>query len=444
MLNLCDKSNLMNQVNRPSDIAAVILFCFVFIMPLCGTMSLLGFLGLFQVTFLAYVLIVYRKEFKSSISTYKDKNPYLMSLFMLWLLLTFISYILVMSTTELVWQIVGASARQFYIVGQTFFILALTLFLRVRGIELYRLFLVMAIGLMCILCFLLWLYNTEAYHDEWLWFFDPLLVVHMRDLGNIATVIAVTILTIYLLNTHYNHFQNFVLLLVLLTTWTFLLWSGGRMAVFSAAIVSLLILVMALTISKVSFYRVLLAFTFVMLSILLVEPISVFDWNGLTRSVATINIQSAESIVNDPAVINGLTTGRSTMWLMSISATMDSPIFGLGPYGYFFIPERTYGDQPHNLLVQFFVEWGIAGTLIVLLLLSGVGLAVLRQIVRAFSSRDQNYTCAVATVLVLTVHGLTGGTYFNVQPMFCLTLGFAGICLGPNYLVRSQSIKKAA
>ena len=58
--------------------------------------------------------------------------------------------------------------------------------------------------------------------------------------------------------------------------------------------------------------------------------------------------------------------------------------FGLGPQGYWYMPNRIRGIQPHNSFLQFVLEWGVVGSAIFLFLLARAffrGLAV--HIIRA-------------------------------------------------------------
>ena len=100
-----------------------------------------------------------------------------------------------------------------------------------------------------------------------------------------------------------------------------------------------------------------------MLFLGLSQQVSLFEWNGFHRHLTPIEKPITTTELSN---INQISTGRSEMWALSLQAMSASPWFGLGPYGYFFIENRSYGDQPHNFLIQFLVEWGVIGTLLLL------------------------------------------------------------------------------
>ena len=84
------------------------------------------------------------------------------------------------------------------------------------------------------------------------------------------------------------------------------------------------------------------------------------------------------------------------------------------------------GDQPHNLVLQFVLEWGVVGSAIFLALLAYAffrGLAA--HIVRAGREVDLAALSAGSVIVALTVHALVDGTYFHPQPSFYLALAFA-------------------
>ncbi|NRB38929.1 MAG: O-antigen ligase family protein [Pseudomonadales bacterium] len=318
----------------------------------------------------------------------------------------------------------------------------MAILLRTMGIRLMHVLLLMCLGLLVMFIFMIWLYQTEATHDSWIWFFNPLLIVHIRDLGNVAVAAALTLAVQFLFTQQTGIIKQGLYLFSLCIVCTFILWTGGRMAVFSSCFTLMLILVLAGLYKVISVQSALCIFLALIVSFYLVDLVAVFDWNGITRSSSTVSVVQ-QVATSGTGSLNQLSTGRWHMWSMSLKAMSESPIFGLGPYGYYFIPERTYGDQPHNLVVQFLVEWGIAGTFTVLMLLVGLAGKSLKALPQAFRSKDKDYIVSVSIVFALTLHALTGGTYFNVQPMYCLTLGFSGLCFSA-YIAKPLGNKKSA
>lgn len=417
-----------------------VFLCFAFFMPLCGTLPLLAMLGVFQVCFTLIVLIAYRRGVIDVIQYCRHSSPKLIALFIAWLLSSIISYVLIMFETSLVWQMLGATGRQAYILLQSFYVIAIAVFLRSVRVTLMQVLLLLTLGLLLMLGFMIWLYQTEAVHDSWIWFFNPLFVVHIRDLGNVAVVAALVLSIHFLFSSRLSLLHQTACLFALSVVFTFILWAGGRMAVFAFCFTFLWVLILAKYLRIISTKSIVLLFLALTLSFFLLEFVAVFDWNGIARSSNTLTDFQGIS-ESDGALLNKISTGRWKMWSMSLNAVAESPFFGLGPYGYYFIPERSYGDQPHNLIIQFLVEWGVVGAGLVILLLIGLCVKSIKGLRQAFLQLDKDYIAGFAIVMALTIHALTGGTYFNVQPMYCLTLGFSGLCFS-RYISKISSLEK--
>ena len=116
------------------------------------------------------------------------------------------------------------------------------------------------------------------------------------------------------------------------------------------------------------------------------------------------------------------------IWVYSIKALGEDYLFGLGSQGYLFIPGKLRSTaMPHNVFVQFLVEWGVIGTL----LFSAAFLYALRQgfiRLRYFDVTRLPELSAVLVVAALSLHGLTDGTFYHGKASFYLALCLA-VCL---------------
>lgn len=267
--------------------------------------------------------------------------------------------------------------------------------------------------------------------DGFVWFRTPPLAPHMRDLGNLACVMIVSLSVFWLSNKPKSLFENSFLLANIFANWAFLIWTGGRTGIVASFMCSLILMALFKWQQKTPWWRLASIIVVMFLALQVGNQLSVFSWNGVGRTlsfqseaVATLSTPKSEttSLVKSA---NKITTGRAVMWQISIEAALEQPWFGLGPYGYFFIEKRDFDDQPHNFVVQFLVQWGFVGTLLLLCLLAGCAYQVLRFAPKACHKNDEHYIIASAIVLVLSLHGLTGGTYFKIQPFFALALGFS-------------------
>ena len=120
---------------------------------------------------------------------------------------------------------------------------------------------------------------------------------------------------------------------------------------------------------------------------------------------------------------------RKEMWAKAWQAFKRAPAIGLGPNGWFFSPERTLAkavqDQPHNIFLQTLVEWGIIGSSLFFAMLFGFILPQLKTFRTSISCSDRGYIIAGSSLLVLSLHSLTSGTYWNFQSVSLLVLVYA-------------------
>ena len=80
--------------------------------------------------------------------------------------------------------------------------------------------------------------------------------------------------------------------------------------------------------------------------------------------------------------------------------------------------------MPHNVIVQFLVEWGVLGTA----LFSSMYLYALHRGIsklRSLDSLEIPGVCAAIIVAALSVHGLTDGTFYHGKASFYLALCLA-------------------
>jgi O-antigen ligase len=207
---------------------------------------------------------------------------------------------------------------------------------------------------------------------------------------------------------------NFTIYTIL---WAFLFWLGGRGAAFS-------VLVSFALVSVVLFYKNISVKSFLFISLVAIslgviisELTAVMHWNGVLQAFQ-------RSLVAEN--INQLSTNRIKIWLTTWESVKRHFLFGLGPQGYFFMPTRIFGVQPHNVLLQFLVEWGVVGTvLFMFLLIKGFWVGFKRNILASSGYVDIYSLVAGAVIVTLSVHALFDGTYYHPQPSFYLVLAFA-------------------
>jgi O-antigen ligase len=119
----------------------------------------------------------------------------------------------------------------------------------------------------------------------------------------------------------------------------------------------------------------------------------------------------------------GATSSRELIWRASLRMAADHPVFGVGldqflyqyapryvePAGW---PER-YTSHPHNLVLDFWLQLGLAG----IVLLIGLALFCMRQgaWLRGSEERSERWALAVAGAALLAggaAHGLVDNGFF--------------------------------
>lgn len=258
--------------------------------------------------------------------------------------------------------------------------------------------------------------DAETDYD---WFNDPPFNTHIRHAGY-QVAAGVGVLIAFFVGERRPPLDHAARLLALLILCTFLFWMGGRASLLSVIAVAML-LAGTLWFKGVGCKDLLIFFPLsIALALPLSEWLAVFHWNGVLDLVA----RTTEAIAARD--LNQVGSGRVDVWRTTWESVQAHLLFGLGPNGYWFMPNRVYGVQPHSFLVQFLVEWGLVGGLLFLaLLVYAFCRGVLTHIVRAGKEIDIAALSAGAVIATLTLHGLVDGTYYHPQPSFYLALCFA-------------------
>lgn len=251
------------------------------------------------------------------------------------------------------------------------------------------------------------------------WWYTPPFNTHIRHTGYLVTA-GIAALLVYQVPVSGPRLTRGALLVVLTVLWTLLIWSGGRAAILSV-LLAVALLGLTLRVKGMRSRELWLATALAIgVGAVLAEWLSVFPWNGvvelLTRTTDAVEAQD----------LNQFGSRRIEVWTSTWDSVRDHLSFGLGPQGYWYMPNRVVGIQPHNLVLQFVVEWGVVGSVIFLSLLVYAffyGLAT--HILRAGREVDLATLAAGSVIAALTIHGLVDGTYYHPQPSFYLAIAFA-------------------
>ena len=248
------------------------------------------------------------------------------------------------------------------------------------------------------------------------WFLDPPFNGHIRYTGYLIAA-AIAVLLPFFLSSGRPPVPRPLLFGALVILCTLLFWMGGRASILGAGAAFVCIAVVAAAKGVRSRYLWLAFPASMAIGIVLADLAAVFYWNGVFYAVT----KTAEA----PDLAR-VTSGRLLLWLEAWESVRPHLAFGLGPQGYLFMPNRSFGVQPHSALVQFVVEWGLVGAALFLGLLAyGFWIGFAAHVARATAGLDPAALSAGSIIVALGVLGLVDGTFYHPQPSLYLAIAFA-------------------
>ena len=137
-----------------------------------------------------------------------------------------------------------------------------------------------------------------------------------------------------------------------------MIWSGTRAAVVGSCVaLCLVVLMFRLRPDKKAVIAMMGSISFAALLAILLVPYG--DTNFMLL------------VLDDHKSVDAVTGGRLNYWTAIWSAYQTVPLLGAGPFATFWIlpPGQFTHVQPHNILLQFLISWGILATIPALLLL---------------------------------------------------------------------------
>jgi hypothetical protein len=123
--------------------------------------------------------------------------------------------------------------------------------------------------------------------------------------------------------------------------------------------------------------------------------------------------------------IDGMSSGRLTLWLKTLDALRDPYTLLLGAGGNGFVRLQLMWDaqsfQPHNIILQVLSDWGIGGfLLLVLLIKQGIPERLAWK-----ASKDGEVLLGAALMAFLLVIGLLDAGLYHLQYLFYAAIAFA-------------------
>lgn len=282
--------------------------------------------------------------------------------------------------------------------------------------ELKWLFYTIPLSSIIIVGYFIYEWSITPHIENLLWLENPPFNSHIRHTGYQVEAALCFFLVFFFGKDKFN-IQKSVNVFFLVILWGFIFWLGGRGAILSIS-VSIIFIFSILKYKKINSLNFILINVFsVLLGALISEFLVLFDWNGLLSSF--YRSVEAESL-------NQLSTNRITLWKSALFSLNENLFFGLGPQGYYFMDNRIYGVQPHNVFIQFLVEWGLIGALLFIFLLIKAFWTGLRLHISNANIAFSKYSLiSGAVILALSVNSLFDGTYYHPQPSVYLAIAFA-------------------
>ncbi len=337
--------------------------------------------------------------------------------FLLWLVFFMFSYFHVLVNGLQNQHAFMATQRYLFVIIHLIFLFVIVSFFQKVKCELTRYLSAIPISILVIVATFIAVIANSPNIQELDFISRPPFGTNIRYIGYTCTVGAL-ISCYWLLKSKVNSLHFAIILMIGFINVTFLFWLGGRTAI-GAVVVSLVIYV-AFTFQSLQKKRIMLLLLILVIALLSAELLSVFSWNGLSR------VSDKFAFVgNDINSLDQFSSGRIAIWQLALNAFIESPWLGLGPEGYYFIPDRTFGLHPHNIIIQFLVEWGIISTLAFLSLMIYIAFLATKFIWQNRRDLSDSFSVSFLTVLGLTVHSLTDGTYYHAQPLFYLNIGYS-------------------
>jgi hypothetical protein len=143
-------------------------------------------------------------------------------------------------------------------------------------------------------------------------------------------------------------------------------------------------------------------------------------WHAFARTAAA---------ASQPGAVNmsALSSTRTDFWRESAQRAARSPWIGHGPDAYRFLTPKLDGQQPHNVVLQLWLDLGLLGALPALALLGGI---VMRGSWRArVTDTGDPLAPWVALLTTLIVAGLLDGIFYHVLTLLPVMLAFGVVLL---------------
>lgn len=276
-------------------------------------------------------------------------------------------------------------------------------------------FVVIALTSLVVVVGFIWHWYQFPFLSSSQWVNNPPFNSNIRHSGYQLVAAIGFFLVLFIENKHskLRVIAQFLLLSLLLGL---LFWMGGRGAIFSVLAVILFYIAVAQYKNYPVIKFVITVSLAIALGFLLSELAVLYSWNGVTGSL--------ERSVNS-ATINQLSSSRLEIWSQTWDVYKSNIIWGLGPQGFLGITTFRGIIHPHNVILQFLIEWGAVGSILfIALLVRGYYAGFVKNVL---DTKELNMATlgGGGVILALSVHSLVDGTFYHPQPSVYLAFSYA-------------------
>lgn len=118
-------------------------------------------------------------------------------------------------------------------------------------------------------------------------------------------------------------------------------------------------------------------------------------------------------------------TGRDELWKVAWLVIKDNWLFGAGPSWLVHVVESPQfaTSNPHNIILQLLSQWGVVGTLLVLITV----LTFARNLLCALTLKPEQALVPAAVLLTMCVHSLVSGNLYHTYTIAVAIIAFASL-----------------
>lgn len=253
----------------------------------------------------------------------------------------------------------------------------------------------------------LWVILPSPYLFNWVT--GAPFVNNIRHMGYIIT----TLLPLCFIFAHNNKkYDNLIFYIYSSVSWTLIFWLGGRGAFLAVTLTTLVYLII--------FPKHTLKTLFTILIGILLSQLFIVQ-SGSLNLFRLFDISTEKSL-------NEYSSSRIQIYLESIKYWIqNSPIIGVGADGFHYLPNlhinNPYIIQPHSIIIQLLLSYGVYGVFIPAVLFIWLTL-------KQFKIKKLTFFISYLAILGACLHAVTDGVLYHAHSIFIFSILIA-LCIPP-------------